>query len=226
MIHFGDIFKNSFLSNYSSDQLLTSTICVVLFITALFGLYIYFIYRVKTRNKFFSAEMGTAIIAITVITSGLVLTIKSDVVVSLGMVGALSIVRFRTAIKSPMDLVFLFWSISVGIICGAGLIEVGFIVSIMITLILFCIDFVPRRRRTYVLSVTYTDKENVDAEVYSCIERESKRFTVKNRSTSGGRISIVVEVGVVNDIQLSKAISHVSGVENSSLMAYDGDAVF
>ena len=116
---FRDIFKKSFLEGFASTVITTSTVVVALGIACALALYIFFVYRIVTRKTFYSKNFNISLAGVTVITTALILTMQSSVVLSLGMVGALSIVRFRTAIKDPMDLMFLFWSISVGIICGA-----------------------------------------------------------------------------------------------------------
>ena len=113
---FKDIFKKSFLEGYAGTEINTTTIVVALAIASALAFYMFLVYRVATRKTFYSKNFNISLAGITVITAGLILTMQSSVVLSLGMVGALSIVRFRTAIKDPMDLMFLFWSISVGII--------------------------------------------------------------------------------------------------------------
>ena len=137
---FSDIFKKSFLEGYSTVEMSTNTILAALLWTTILALYIYFCYRIMTRKSFYSKSFNIALVAMALLTSAIILTIQSSIVVSLGMVGALSIVRFRTAIKDPMDLVFLFWSISVGIICGAGLSEIALLVSLAVTLLLFVLE--------------------------------------------------------------------------------------
>ena len=116
---FKDIFKKSFLEGFATAELTGRVILAALGIAAVLALYIFFVYRIMTRKTFYSRNFGIALVGVALITAALILTMQSSVVISLGMVGALSIVRFRTAIKDPLDLMFLFWSISVGIICAA-----------------------------------------------------------------------------------------------------------
>ena len=122
---FKDIFKKSFLEGFASTEITTVTVLAALAIACALAFYIFLTYRVLTRKTFYSKNFNISLAGITVITAALILTMQSSVVLSLGMVGALSIVRFRTAIKDPIDLMFLFWAISVGIICGAGLAQVA-----------------------------------------------------------------------------------------------------
>ena len=126
---FKDIFKNSFLNGFSSG-IDVKTILIGLAITTVLSLYIFFIYRLVTRKTFYAQTFNLSLIAMAVITAAIILTIQSNIVLSLGMVGALSIIRFRTAIKDPLDLVFLYWSISIGIICGAGLSVIAVILTL------------------------------------------------------------------------------------------------
>ena len=122
---FKDIFKKSFLEGFATAELTGRVILAALGIAAVLALYIFFVYRVMTRKTFYSRNFGIAMAGVTVITASLILTMQSSVVISLGMVGALSIVRFRTAIKEPMDIAFLFWAIAVGIILAAGMLPPG-----------------------------------------------------------------------------------------------------
>ena len=121
MMGFKDILKKSFLEGANVVDFSIASVALTLVVTAALGLYIYIVYRLISRKSFYSKSFNISLVAMAMITAAIILAIQSSVVISLGMVGALSIVRFRTAVKDPMDLVFLFWSISIGIICGAGL---------------------------------------------------------------------------------------------------------
>jgi len=135
---FKDIFKKSFIEGFSRYDMSPVNILIVMAISTAFAIYIFMAYRLLTRKTFYSKTFNISLAAVTVITSAIILTIQSSVVISLGMVGALSIVRFRTAVKEPMDLAFLFWAISTGIICGAGL----YFIAVPLTLILVAVGWV------------------------------------------------------------------------------------
>ncbi|MEF2837258.1 MAG: DUF4956 domain-containing protein, partial [Oscillospiraceae bacterium] len=158
---FKDIFKKSFLEGFASAEITSVTIVAALGIASLLALYIFLVYRVMTRKTFYSKSFSISLAGVTLITTALILTMQSSVVLSLGMVGALSIVRFRTAIKDPLDLMFLFWSISIGIICGAGLAQVAVILSVVLTLGIFILDRLPVARAPMILVVNARD---LDAE--------------------------------------------------------------
>ena len=190
---FKDIFKKSFLEGYASAEITTLTIITALGIACALALYIFIAYRVVTRKTFYSKSFNISLAGITVITAALILTMQSSVVLSLGMVGALSIVRFRTAIKDPMDLMFLFWSISVGIICGAGLAQVAVILSVVLTLGILILDQMPVAKAPMILVVNAV---NLDAEtlVDAEVRRFDKHFCVKSRNMTASTLDLVIEL--------------------------------
>ena len=124
-----DLLKKAFMEGYATSSITIGTVLICIGCTMLIAVYIYFIYKIVNRNSFYNKGFNISLVIIAVITAAIILTIQSNIVVSLGMVGALSIVRFRTAIKDPMDLAFLFWSISAGIICGAAAIKASAAIS-------------------------------------------------------------------------------------------------
>ena len=160
---FSDIFRKSFLDGFSSTDINIYTAATAMMITCILALYIFVVYRVLTRKTFYSKSFNISLAGIALITSGIILTIQSSIVVSLGMVGALSIIRFRTAIKDPMDLVFLFWSISIGIICGAGLYEIALLTSLLVTVGIIGLDLLPTSKAPMMLVVNATELEAEEA---------------------------------------------------------------
>ena len=142
-MNFSDIFKQSFLDGFVGTELGFKEILMVFLITACLAAYIFLVYRVVTRRTFYSKNFNIALAMLCMITAAVILTIQFSIVISLGMVGALSIVRFRTAVKDPMDLVFLFWSIGTGIICGAGLAEIAVILALLLTAGVLLLDRLP-----------------------------------------------------------------------------------
>ena len=192
-MNFNDIFKKSFLEGYASSEITTVTIVAALGIACLLALYIFFVYRVVTRKTFYSKNFNITLAGITVITASLILTMQSSVVLSLGMVGALSIVRFRTAIKDPMDLMFLFWSISVGIICGAGLAQVAVILSVVITLGILILDYMPVAKAPMILVVNASDLDAEEA-VTAVVKKYTKLLHVKSRNMTTDSLDLVIEL--------------------------------
>ena len=140
---FSDIFKKSFLEGFNGGNITTGRVAVTLMVTVLLAAYLFFVYYVHSKKSFYDKSFNVSLALISVITAAIVLAMQSNLVISLGMVGALSIVRFRTAIKEPMDLMFLFWSISIGIICGANLFTIAILASLVITIGLLVLELTP-----------------------------------------------------------------------------------
>ena len=222
---FKDIFKKSFLEGYASAEITTMTIVVALGIACLLALYIFFVYRVVTRKTFYSKNFNITLAGITVITASLILTMQSSVVLSLGMVGALSIVRFRTAVKDPLDLMFLFWSISVGIICGAGLSQVAVILSVIVTLGILILDRMPVTKAPMILVVNSADLEAEDA-VTEEVKKYTRFFSVKSRNMTSDTLDLVVELRTEQGSALVRDVMKLSGITSVSLLAHDGEVTF
>ena len=224
MTTFSSIFKRSFLEGYANVELSTSQILIVMFFSLLVGLYIYLVYRFLTKKTFYSKSFNISLVLMSVITAAIILTVQSSVVISLGMVGALSIVRFRTAVKDPMDLVFLFWSISVGIICGAGLVEVAIILSLAATAVIMVLDRIPVIKTPMILIVNATS--DADTNISSQVKSNTSAYIEKSRVLTDGSLELVYELRTKDGAALSKAISAVEGVSSVSLLSHDGEVSF
>ena len=222
---FKDIFKKSFLEGYSSAEITTPTILVALGIACVLALYIFFVYRVVTRKTFYSKNFNITLAIITVITAALILTMQSSVVLSLGMVGALSIVRFRTAVKDPMDLAFLFWSISVGIICGAGLAQVAIILSVVITVGILVLDHLPVAKAPMILVVNADDLDAEEA-IVAAAKQYVKHLQVKSRNMTDVSLDLVMELRTAEGSTLVRDVKKIPGVTSVSLLAHDGEVTF
>ena len=221
---FKDIFKKSFLSQFNSD-LSTTSIIMALLITAVIAVYIFAVYRVVCRKAFYSRSFAISLPVIAMITASVIIAVQSSIVISLGMVGALSIVRFRTAVKDPMDLAFLFWSISVGIICGATLYEVAVETSILITLVMLGLHYVPNVKPALILLVNGTGSE-VQEEVKQVLEENTSWYKIKSRNVSASGMDMIVELKTKQEDTLAQKILAVSGVENATLMTHDGEVTY
>lgn len=222
---FRDIFKNSFLEGYATAPITTVTVVVALGIACVLALYIFLVYRVITRKTFYSKNFNISLAGMTVITAALILTMQSSVVLSLGMVGALSIVRFRTAIKDPIDLMFLFWSISVGIICGAGLAETAVILSVILTIGILALNHLPVARAPMILVI---NAANLDAEDMLCgiVSKYARSYRVKSRNMTSDTLDLVIELRTDKGAPLIREIMSQSGILSASLLAHDGEVTF
>ena len=224
MITFSDILKKSFIDGFANTELSTKQIIVVIFFAVLIGMYIYAVYRFVTKKTFYSKSFNISLVLMSMITAAIILTVQSSVVISLGMVGALSIVRFRTAVKDPMDLAFLFWSISVGIICGAGLVEIAIVLSIVATIVIFVLDRIPVLKSPVILVVNAAVSSN-DA-IQAEIKKNTKSFEEKSRVITDGVLELVYELRTKDAAALSKGISEVSGVTSVSVVSHEGEVSF
>lgn len=222
---FKDIFKKSFLEGFASSELSTMTIAAALGVACVLALYIFFVYRVVTRKTFYSKNFNITLAGITVITAALILTMQSSVVLSLGMVGALSIVRFRTAVKDPMDLMFLFWSISVGIICGAGLAQIAVILSLVVTVGILVLDRMPVAKAPMILVVNSSDLDGEKA-IGAVIEKYVRHFAVKSRNMTASSLDLVIELRTDEGGALVREVMAVPGVTSASLLSHDGEVTF
>lgn len=223
---FSDVFRKSFLKGYSTVELSTTQIIIVMVLTLLIGLYIFYCYRILTRKSFYSKSFNISLVAVAVITAAIILTIQSSVVVSLGMVGALSIVRFRTAIKDPMDLVFLFWAISVGIICGAGLVEIAVLASLVITFVLFTLDRVPNVKVPMILIVNGDYSDELRDKISEIVRNNSAYSKMKACAVQNDRMEMTFELRTKNMEHIISEIHTLQGVSAVNMLDHDGDITY
>lgn len=219
-----DILKKSFLSQFDSD-ISTTSIVLSLLVAALIATYIFGVYRLVCRKAFYSKSFAISLPVISMITASIIMTIQSNAVISLGMVGALSIVRFRTAVKDPMDLAFLFWSISVGIICGAGLYELGIEASLLITIVMMLLHFVPNVKPALLLLVNGSGAQ-LQQELESVLKQNTSFYKVKSRNISNSGTDMIVELKTKDESALVDAVSALPTVEKVTLMTHDGEVTY
>lgn len=218
---FKDIFKSSFLENVASVSLLDMGIALAL--AFCLGLFIFMVYKKTFNGVMYSSSFGVTLIAMTMITTIVILAVTSNVVLSLGMVGALSIVRFRTAIKEPLDIAFLFWSIAVGIVLAAGMIPLAVIGSVVVGVTLLV--FVNKKSYTHpyilVLSCDGQDSENAAKEyIIPYVERS----VVKSKTAQAGSVELNLEVRLKEEsTDFVNELSQLEGVRSAVLVSYNGD---
>ena len=221
MTTFTDIIKNSFLEETADFSIAAASVSLL---SALFiGLFIFFIYKQTYAGVMYSKPFNTSLVLLSVLTTFVILAVTSNVVLSLGMVGALSIVRFRTAIKEPLDLVFLFWSISVGIILGAGLYSLAFLGSAFITVILLVLTGKVDSSAPYILMLQL-ENENAELQATEIIKNRFGKVIVKSKSITDGQPELIYEVKVKNnETSFMNELSAIEGVQNATLVSYNGN---
>lgn len=218
---FNDIFKSNFLNNITSINLFDMVLALLLAFGL--GLFIFFIYKKTFSGVMYSSSFAVTLVALTMITTLVILAVTSNVVLSLGMVGALSIVRFRTAIKEPLDIAFLFWSIAVGIVLAAGLIPLAVIGSVMIGI--FLLVFVNRKMHAnpYIIVISCTNHES-EIKAKEFLEKQVKRVIVKSKTARKGVIELNMEVRMKDDnTDFINELSEMKGVNSAVLVSYNGD---
>lgn len=224
-MNFSDIFKKDFLAAYAGGNVSVLGVTAVLLVTAVIACYIFLVYRLITRKAFYSKTFNISLAAISVITAAIILAVQASIVISLGMVGALSIVRFRTAVKEPLDLVFLFWSIAVGICCGAHVTEIAIVLSFLLTILVIVLDRLPIGRAPMILVMNLTEGK-LEPELMKKVGEFCKYYKVKSRNMSAGRCNMVVEVRTAKEYEMVQAIEGMTGVESVSLVSHDGEVTF
>lgn len=220
--NFGDIFKSGFLEKMGSVSILDMVIALALAFTL--GLFIMQVYKKTFKGVMYSASFGVSLMILTLITTLIILAITSNVVLSLGMVGALSIVRFRSAIKEPLDIAFLFWSISVGIVIGAGLIPLAVLGSVFIGVVM--ILFINKKSvdNPYILVISCTD-DNSEKEAIGLVANKVNKYVVKSKTVSPSNgVEITVEIRLKDGTTaFVNEVSTIKGVSNVALVSYNGD---
>ena len=198
-------------------------ILAALFVSFAVGLFIFFVYTKTFKGVMYSSSFGITLIAMNLITTLVILAVSSNLIVSLGMVGALSIVRFRTVVKEPLDLVYLFWSITIGIIVGVGLIPLAVIGSIVIGLILFL--FINRKtNETPYIVVISCESDTSENDTIALLQAQTKKHVIKAKSVSKAGMELTAEVRLKNSSsQFVNALLDVDGVANATLVSYNGD---
>lgn len=218
---FNDIFNSSFLEGISSVSVLDSAIALIL--AFLIGLFIFFVHKKTYQGVMYSSSFGVALVALAPITTMVILAVSSNVALSLGMVGALSIVRFRAAIKEPLDIAFLFWTIAAGIVLAAGMIPLAVIGSLIIGIVM--VVFVNRKSHfnPYILVLHCVD-EDAEALALEHVSASCDKHVVKSKSVRPNMVELNLEVRLrSDDTRFVNALAMTPGVTNAVLVSYNGD---
>ncbi|WP_080145581.1 DUF4956 domain-containing protein [Marinilactibacillus piezotolerans] len=221
MVNFSEIIKSSFVEELSEFSPLNALFA--LSSSLLIGLCIYYIYKKTFKGVMYSTQFNTSLVMLSLLTTFVILAVTSNVVLSLGMVGALSIVRFRTAIKDPLDLVFLFWSIGVGIILGAGFYLLAYVGSFFIAAVLLVFTMHKEKELAYILML---DLKNETAEVAATdiLRQQIDRLKLKSKTLVNGQPELIYEVRIrENDTAFMSELFATEGVLNASLVSYNGE---
>ena len=222
-VNFSDIFKDSFLSNFSTTISL-ATILFTLVYAFLISVFVYFIYKLTTKSVIYSKKFNISMCLMSIITAAVVLSMQSNITVSLGMVGALSIVRFRTSIKEPRDLLFLFWSISNGIIIGSQIYSIAIVLSIVLGVAMLFFDIIPEKKTPAILVIYY---KNIDVkEIENILMSNRIKYKFKSNNMTTKECSCIYEVSIKKNTSFMNDISSIKGITEVSLLSQDGESQY
>ena len=223
MITFKDVFRKSFLEGYAASGLTVKSIVITLSIACLFALYVFVVYRMYTRKTFYSKSFNISLAALTLITTSIILTIQSSIVVSLGMVGALSIVRFRTAVKDSRDTVYIFWTVIAGICCGVGdymVAAIGSAVTFFVILVLGCIK--NDNRMLLIIRAARNRQSVIQAHIFKIFKRKA---ILRVRNTTEDTVELIYEIssGLLRKVEkenvnVTDSIYEIGGIEYVNLV--------
>lgn len=216
---------NDFIQNtdFFTNELSMTSIAYTLLFSFVLGLFIFFVYRVSYNGVMYSKSFNVTLIAISMITSSIIMAISSNIILSLGMVGALSIVRFRTAIKDPIDVAYLFWAVGMGITSGAGLWMLASMSAVVTGIVLFALSNISDINTPYLCVISYQTEETND-QVFKLIEQETKRYRLKSKVFDGENYELTVEIRSRKKTDsLVNKIGEIKHVNSVALLGYDGD---
>ncbi len=219
---FTDVLKKTVLEGFTNTDIPTVEIVLTLGSTFIIAMYIYFIYHLVTRTALYDKGFHISMAIISVITAGIIVAMQSSIVISLGMVGALSIVRFRTAIKNPMDLLFLFWSIGTGIICGAGLLEIAVVVAFMVTIGILILEFMPDLKKPYLLIINGS-RDLDETQVLDTVKKYAKFIKVRSRNLKKNGVDYIIEVHTKMEKELLNELGKMESIVQLSLLSHEGE---
>ncbi|MFB9326721.1 DUF4956 domain-containing protein [Paenibacillus aurantiacus] len=221
---FGDLLKSSVVDNFTSDIAL-SKMLLTLGIAFLIGYFIYLLYKRVFSGVLYSKSFNISLIGMTMVTATVIIAVNSNLVLSLGMVGALSIVRFRTPIKDPTDLIFLFWAAAAGIVAGAGFYTLALVSSVIVGLILFFFIKKSSFETPYLLVLNCAEDQD-EEEALKLVAKTVKRYNVKQKTVTDGNIETTVEIRMKEkEGRFVNGLTAIGGVKSAVLISYSGDYV-
>lgn len=218
-----DVIKTSVYESLGVGTDLSGDKILVIFVAAcLIGLYVYAVYKFTSKAAFYSRDLNITIAGMPIIIAAIMIAMQSNLIVSLGMVGALSIVRFRNAIKNPLDLLYLFWTISAGIICGVGLIMLSVILCIVMTIMILVLELIPNFKSPALL-ILRSDEEVDWAEIKASMKKYTKSFKEKSRTVKRADTEIIFEIRTAKEDELLKELQQRKELKQINLLSYDGE---
>lgn len=215
---FGSIF-----SGYGRDEITTTVTLAVLLVVLALSAYEFAVYRLVSHRAFYNKAFHISIAVLPFFIATIILCLQSNLVITLGTIGALAIIRFRTAVKDPVDMIYLLWSVHTGIVCGCQLYEVAVLTSLMVTIVLLVLENLAFGQRPYVLVVHSV--RSVEPQLTALLGRSAKHYKIKSRNYTAGGIDLAIELSVKDPAALTEALGALEGVERFSLIEYDAEDI-
>ena len=217
-----EIFEN-IINSYANESVTTSTIVSVLLMVAILAIYEFFVYRMVSHRSFYNKSFNITVAILPFFISAIILCLQSNLVITLGKIGALAIIRFRTSIKDPVDMLYLLWSVFIGIICGCQLFEVGVLTSVVVTLTLILLENINFGRKSFVLIVRSNEDVEGDLTELFKSKKISHRFKSRNYSSKG--FDYAIELTYKDIHELNNELSKNERISKYSIIEYDADDI-
>ncbi|MBR3002261.1 MAG: DUF4956 domain-containing protein [Clostridia bacterium] len=217
-----EIFEN-IINSYSNESITTSTIIAVLIMVAILAIYEFFVYRMVSHRSFYNKSFNITTAILPFFISTIILCLQSNLVITLGTIGALAIIRFRTSVKDPVDMLYLLWSVFIGIICGCQLFEVGVLTSVMVTLVLIALENINFGRKSFVLIVR--SNEDVENDLTNLFKNKKISYKIKSRNYSAKGFDYAIELTYKNVKELNEELSKNERISKYSIIEYDADDI-
>lgn len=216
------IFDNVF-NVYSRVEMNTTTILSVLLVVLALSVYEFLVYRYVSHRSFYNKQFNILVTIIPFFIATIILCLQSNIVITLGTIGALAIIRFRTAVKDPVDMLYIFWSVYIGIICGCQLYEVAVLTSIIVTLVLLILENVKFGKMPCVVVIHC--KDNEESNIKEVLSKHSKKFKIKSRNYTAKGVDYAIEILVKVPEDLAKDLKETKSIETFSIIEYDSDDI-
>lgn len=211
-------------AGFKNEQISTSAIVTVLLVASALSIYEFLIYRFVSKRSFYVKQFNIALAVIPIFIATIIMALQSNIVITLGTIGALAIIRFRTAVKDPIDMLYLLWSVHNGIVCGTGLYEVGILTSIVATVLVLVLDILPLKKAPYLLVINAEDIKT-ETIIVSTIKEYSCYQRIKSRNITNNGLDMIIEMRTKHESELLEKVSKIPGVKNMSLVTHDGESV-
>ena len=217
-----EIIEN-IINTYSNESITTSTILSVLLMVTVLAIYEFLIYRFVSHRSFYNKSFNITCATLPFFIATIILCLQSNIIITLGTIGALAIIRFRTAIKDPVDMLYLLWSVFIGIVCGCQLFEVGVLTSIVVTIVLLVLDKINFGKRPFVL-IVHGDEE-IEKELIELFKNLKITYRIKSRNYTNKGYDYAVEINMKDAIELKEGLSNIKNVSKYSIIEYDADDI-